>query len=109
MVIVSEELIEEHLRVVEICENEHSVIIGDLPLIQIDTKREGVTAIEVGKGVSVRFVNVATSLGMAEIEVYHIMGVDTAISFVIRLEECGHNLVEVYAEVIKALKSEGSK
>ncbi|GEM_PF-3784329 len=106
--IVSEELIEGHLRVVEVCENEHSVIIGDLPLIPINMDREGVRSTEVGKGVSVRFVNVATGMGTAEVEVYHVMGATAAISFVLRLKGCGHNLARVYTEVIKALRSEGS-
>lgn len=109
MVIVSEETIEEHLRVVEVCENEHSVIIGDLPLISIDASREEVRDVEVGERVSVRFMSVHTSLGTAEVEVYHVMGTTVAISFILRIKGCGHNLASIYAEVIKALRSEGSK
>ncbi len=107
--IVSEELIDGHLRVVEVCENGHSVIIGDLPLIPINVSREGVRSIEVEEGVSVRFVDVATSLDTAEVEIYHVMGEATAISFVLRLNGCGHNLAGVYAEVIKALRNDGSQ
>ena len=107
--IVSEKLIEEHLRIVEICENESSVIIGDLPLIQINLKKERHTTIDVGNGVSIRFMNIATGLGVAEIEIYHVMGMDTTISFVIYLKGCGHNLMNIYNEIIKSLMSEGSK
>lgn len=109
--IVSEELIEGHLRVVEVCEDGHSVIIGDLPLIPIDINvgKEGVRSIEVGERVSVGFVDVVTSLGTAEVEVYHAMGETAAISFVLRLKGCGHNLARVYVEVVKALRGEGSE
>lgn len=104
MAIVFEELIEGHLRVVEVCDNGHSVIIGDLPLIPINVGGEGVERVDVGEGVSVRFVNVTTSLGTAEVEVYHVMGDAVAISFVLSVEGCGHDLSRVYADVVKALE-----
>ncbi len=104
--IVSEELIEGHLRVIEVCENKDSVIIGDLPLIHVGVSGESVKSIEVGGEVGVRFVDIVTDVGNAEIEVYHVMGTAVAVSFVLRLKGCGHNLQEVYSAVVRALRNE---
>ena len=103
MVVISEELVEGHLRVVEVCENDHSVIIGDLPLIRFETG-EFSSSLSLEKGVSVRFVIVPTGIGEVEVEVYHVMGTNVAISFTLRLRGCGHDLVSVYDQVVKALR-----
>ena len=104
MVLVYEELIGEHLKVVEICEDGQSIVVGDLPLIQVSARADITEIITIEKGISVESTLVKTSVGVAEVEIYHVMGIPTAISFILRLKGCGHNLRDIYSAVLEALK-----
>lgn len=104
MVVLSEEFIDEHLRIVEVCENGHSVVIGDLPLIEVNAEHIA-KEIVVGDNIGIKIIDLRTKIGVVEIEVYHVMGSAVAISFVAHLRGCGHNLRDIYSYVLDLLRS----